>query len=323
MRALVCENGAARLRRDYPIAPRAAGEARIRVVQAGVCATDLQLIAGYKGFSGVLGHEFVGVVEEADNARWIGQRVVGGINRACGQCAPCRRGDITHCAQRDVLGILGRDGAFADSCLLPEANLHAVPDGVSDDQAVFAEPLAAALAITDQHPIAPGERVTVIGDGRLGLLIVQVLALTGCDLTLVGRHAEKLALGEQWGARAGLASEPPVARSQDVVVACSGEASGLALAQSLVRPRGRIILKTTSAAQQGAAELDLNALVVDEVTLCGSRCGPMDAAVRLLAQGVIDVAPLISARFSLDQGEAALTAAARKGVLKVVLQMTC
>lgn len=295
---------------DYPEPRPAAGEALVRVRYAGLCHTDREIIAGYKGFAGVLGHEFVGVVTAAEDPAWLGRRVVGDINLGCGACDRCRAGQHNHCGRRRVLGILGKDGAFADLLTLPLANLHPVPDNVADLEAVFAEPLAAALEITAQCHVSPSERVAVVGDGKLGQLAAQVLSLTGCDLTVVGRHADKLALlaGRAAVADAGAATGLP---AFDLVVECSGRPDGLALAQSLVRPRGRIVLKSTYA---GLAATDPTTWVVRELTLVGSRCGPLPAALRLLARRLVDVAPLVSGVWPLAEWEKAFAHRGLKAV---------
>lgn len=302
---------------DYPNPHPAANEALIRVVLAGICNTDLEIMRGYGGFTGVLGHEFVGIVQDAPDPAWIGQRVVGEINCPCGQCPTCRRGDTTHCPTRTTLGIHGRDGVLADLCTLPLANLHRVPDGIRDEQAVFVEPLAAALEITDRVHVRPTERVVVIGDGKLGLLVAQVLRLTGCDLTVIGRHDEKLAILKKLKVQTLAEVAVPSDLDADVVVDCTGHPDGLALARRLVRPRGRLVLKSTF---HGDNQINLSALVVDEVSLIGSRCGPFAPALRLLAHGLVEVEPLIDSVYALDDGLAAMARAASKGVLKVLVR---
>ncbi len=292
------------------------GEALIRTRLAGVCNTDLEIVRGYMGFKGVLGHEFVGVVARADDApEMVGQRVVGEINAYCGQCSTCRRGDPTHCPHRTTLGIDRRDGTMADYFTLPVNLLHPVPPAVPDEWAVFTEPLAAACEITDQVHIRPTDRVVVLGDGKLGLLIAQVLQLTGCNLLSVGRHPEKLAILERRGIRTQIAGEG-VAPGADVVVEATGSAEGFAAARALVRPRGTLVLKSTFHAE---VPLDLSMVVVDEVTLIGSRCGPFPSALRLLDQRLVDVDPLIHETFSLDKGLVAFERAVAPGVLKVLL----
>jgi threonine dehydrogenase-like Zn-dependent dehydrogenase len=302
------------------------GEALVRVRLAGICHTDVELTRGYMAFAGTLGHEFVGEIaalpdgECGESGLAAGQRVVGEINAACGACAACRAGLGRHCPTRTVLGILGRDGTFADYLTLPLANLQAVPASVPDEAAVFVEPLAAALEILDQVPIRPSDRVVVLGDGKLGQLVARALAPTGCALTVVGHHAEKRALL----ARAGIdaVAEPPSERA-DVVVDCTGRAAGFAEAMRLVRPRGTLVLKSTVADARLDAEappLNLAPLVIDEITVVGSRCGLFAPALRALAERRVDVEPLVSAEYPLAAGVAALERAAAPSTLKVLLR---
>ncbi len=315
MRALVFERSL-RLAEGYPRPEPQPGEARVRILLAGICNTDLEIMRGYMGFQGVLGHEFVGVVEAAADPAWVGRRVVGEINCACGVCPTCRAGQPSHCPHRTTVGIAGHDGVLADYVVLPLVNLHAVPSTVSDRQAVFVEPLAAALEIPEQVHIRPGERVVVLGDGKLGLLVAQVLALSGCDLLVIGRHPEKLALLVRRGIVTQLASEPAPALA-DVVIDCTGQPEGYAQARQLVRPRGRLVLKSTF---HGQVAVDLTMLVVDEITLVGSRCGPFAPALRLLAQGLVDVEALIDGEYPLERGIDAFARAATRGVLKVLVR---
>jgi len=317
MRALVCEHG---LRYDstYPEPALPAGEVLVRVRLAGICNTDVELVRGYLGFRGVLGHEFVGEVVQAPDSAWLNRRVVGDINAACYACETCRAGRHTHCPHRTTLGILRRDGAFADYLRLPLANLYPVPDSVSDEQAVFAEPLAAACEILEQVTIHPTDRVVVLGDGKLGLLVAAVLRLTGADLRLVGRHPDKLAIAAMWGVAAQNGADDLPAGWADVVVECTGNPTGFALARTLLRPRGALVLKST---YHGDLSVDMSALVVDEITLVGSRCGPFAPALRLLESGLVDPTPLISARYALADGEAAFMRAVGPGVLKVLLKL--
>jgi len=307
------------LRGDYPEPEPPPGEALVRVRLAGVCNTDLELVRGYMSFRGVVGHEFVGVVERADAApEWVGRRVVGEINAACGQCETCRANRPTHCPHRTTLGIAGRDGAFAELLCLPVANLHAVPDSVPDEAAVFAEPLAAACEIAQAVHVHPTDRVAVLGDGKLGLLCAQVLQLTGCDLLVLGHHAGALEILGRRGIRTSL--DPGELAAQglfDVVVEATGTPQGFATARKLVRPRGTVVLKST---YHGAVEANLTMVVVDEVTLAGSRCGPFEPALRLLEQGLVQVTPLIQARYRLEQGLAAFERAAQRGALKVLIE---
>jgi len=291
------------------------GEVLVRVRCAGICETDLQLIKGYMGFRGVLGHEFVGVAESGTLA---GRRVVGEINCACRRCETCRRGLPTHCPNRTVLGILNHDGAFADLIAVPERNLHAVPDSLPDEVAVFTEPLAAAFQIPARIRIQSSDRIVLLGDGRLGNLCAQVLARLSDHVLVVGKHPEKLGLLTAMGIRTALLSEPLEERAADVVVDCTGSPSGIPTALRLVRPRGTIVLKTTVAGEQ---TLGWAPFVIDEVTLVGSRCGPFDRALDALEAGHIHVRPLISERFALGMGIEALARAQTKPVLKVLLDV--
>jgi threonine dehydrogenase-like Zn-dependent dehydrogenase len=316
MRALWLEDRRLRLIEDAPLPEPPPGEARIRVLRAGVCNTDLELVKGYYPFTGVPGHEFVGRVDAAPDAPgWTGRRVVGEINAACGACPTCRAGRRSHCPTRTVLGIVGRHGAFTECLTLPLVNLHAVPDDLADDVAVFTEPLAAALQVQEQVTIRAGDRVAVIGDGKLGQLVAQTLALTGCELRVIGRHQGKLDRLRSRGIAAGLPEGLP-RRTADVVVECTGNADGFALARGAVRPRGTIVLKST---YYGQTTVDFSSLVVDEVTLVGSRCGPFARALELLASGTIDVSGLVEARYPLADAVAAFEHAGRRGVLKVLV----
>ena len=317
MRGLWLEEQALRLREDLPAPEPPAGEARVRVLLAGICNTDLELVRGYYPFTGVPGHEFVGVVEAAPGAeQWQGRRVVGEINASCGRCAACAAGRRTHCERRTVLGIVDRNGAFAEYLTLPFENLHEVPSHIPDDQAVFTEPLAAALEIQEQVEIGPADRVVVIGDGKLGNLVAQTLALTGCALTVIGRHPGKLALLAHRGI-ATASADAIAPRQADVVVECTGNPDGLELARSAVRPRGTIVLKST---YRGRTSLDISRIVVDEITLVGSRCGPFAPALALLADRRVDVGPLVHARFPLGEAMFAFEEAARPSVLKVLVE---
>lgn len=309
------------LRSDYPIPAPPPGESLIRILKSGICNTDLELMRGYMGFQGVLGHEFVGIVERSDDLALIGQRVVGEINAACHACATCAAGNPTHCPNRTTLGIDRRDGVHADYTTLPTCNLLLVPHKVTNDQALFTEPLAAACEILEQVHIPTTARVVVIGDGKLGLLVAQVLALTGCNLHVIGRHEEKLEIL----ARRGIVTERVVRDKEsqlptnwaDIVVECTGNRAGFNTARRLVRPRGSLVLKST---YHGLLEVNMSMIVVDEIQLIGSRCGPFAPALRLLQMGLVDVSSLIHAHYALDDGLAAFEHAARKGSLKVVLE---
>jgi threonine dehydrogenase-like Zn-dependent dehydrogenase len=315
MLALTLDKAATLAERPAPVPPQ--GEALVRVTVAGVCKTDLELMQGYMGFRGVPGHEFVGVVEECANEHLRGKRVAGEINCVCHACAWCERGMPHHCANRTVLGIQGRDGAFAEYLTLPEENLHLVPAGVPDDAAVFTEPVAAAFRILEQVDIAPEHRVVVLGDGKLGLLIAQVLRLHAPGLVCVGRHEAKLALLDALGIRTAHADEP-LDPGADVVVDATGSAEGFNRALELVRPEGTLVLKTTVAA---GAELNLALPVINEVTIVGSRCGPFRPALEALALGNVSVRPMVTARYPLAEAEEALRRAQDRGVLKVLIDM--
>ncbi len=306
-----------RLVTDHPAPRREPGEALIGMRVAGVCDTDLELARGYMGYRGVLGHEFVGTVLEADNERWRGRRVVADINAGCGECEDCRERDGHHCARRSVLGILARDGALAEQLAMPERCLVEVPDGVSDEQAVFAEPLAAALHVLDE--LAPGTGpVVVLGDGKLGTLIALGLRGADVEVVVVGHHREKLELSARAGARTFLESElGEELAGVPMVVEATGSAGGLSRALSLARPRGTVVVKTTVA---GPIEVDLSPVVINELRLVGSRCGDMRRAIELLAQGRVDPAPLVAARYPLSEADRALARAAERGTLKVLVE---
>ncbi len=315
MRALLYD-GQLRLVNDYAQPSPPPGEALLRMTLVGICNTDLEITRGYMGFHGVLGHEFVGVVERCEDPAMVGRRVVGEINCYCGTCPTCLAGNPTHCPQRTTLGIWGRDGAMADYCVLPTRNLHLVPDSMSDEQAVFTEPLAAALEILEQVHVRPTQRVVVLGDGKLGLLVAQVMRLTGCDLVAVGRHAAKLSILERQGIPTHLAAADMDIKA-DVVVDCTGQPAGFVSARAMVKPRGTLVLKSTF---KGQSEVNLTSIVVDEVNLIGSRCGPFAPALRLLAMKLVDVESLIAATYPLDEGLPAFEHARAKGTLKVLLR---
>ncbi|MCA1555849.1 MAG: alcohol dehydrogenase catalytic domain-containing protein, partial [Acidobacteria bacterium] len=298
------------------------GEAVVRVTLAGVCNTDLEIVRGYAGFAGTLGHEFVGVVESAADApALVGRRVVGEINAGCGRCGLCAGGDARHCPQRTVLGIVGRDGAFAEYLRLPVVNLLIVPDEIEDARAVFAEPLGAACGIMERVEIHNNTRVAVIGDGKLGLLCAQaVKAQTGAGVTLIGKHENKLAIARACGIETVLVDElhqDSPSGAFDVVVEASGAGGGFALAIELTRPRGTLVLKSTF---HGATEIDAARIVVDEISIVGSRCGRFAPALELLARDAVDVSSLITDEFALVDGVRAMQRATENGVLKVLLR---
>ena len=299
--------------------PRAAGEAIVRVTLSGVCNTDLEIARGYAGFAGTLGHEFVGVVEDAPGAPHLaGRRVVGEINAGCGACELCAGGDARHCPRRTVLGIVGRDGAHAEYLQLPTINLLPVPHEVPDERAVFAEPLAAACGITERAAVTPETRVAVVGDGKLGLLCAQALAAAGAPVTLVGKHPEKLRVAARRGVETVILDKTnDLARAFDVAVEASGAASGFALALDLLRPRGTLVLKSTF---HGVTEINAARVVVDEISVVGSRCGRFAPALELLRRDAVDVENLIGAEYRLAGGVRAMARAAEPGVLKVLLR---
>ena len=315
MRAIVLDGN--RVALDVHRAPAAPlpGEVIVRVLRAGVCETDLQLIRGYMGFTGVIGHEFVGVAAEGPYA---GRRVVGEINCSCGQCPTCLEGRTTHCPQRTTIGIMNHDGAFADYVAIPQRNLHLVPDSMPTDVAVFVEPVAAACRIPEQVDLNRTDRVVVLGDGRLGNLCAQILAGI-CDAVLVvGKHPEKLSLVDALGIETTELPRLPDDHSFDVVVDCTGSDTGLPTALRLVRPRGTVVLKTTVA---GGQQMPWAPIVIDEVTIVGSRCGPFDRALEALDKEAVSVLPMISKRFDLSRGVEALAAAGDRGVLKVLIDV--
>ncbi len=327
MRGLIFDGSKPRFTTDLPEPQPARGEALIRPTRMGVCSTDLEICKGYMGFTGVLGHEFVGIVEAVGgkaDAAWVGKRVVGNINCVCGKCDMCRGGVSEHCRHRTVLGIAGRDGCFAERFTLPVRNLLEVPQALDDDRAVFTEPVAAAYQITRQLTIEGRPFVTILGDGRLGLLCAQVLSKLNATVRLVGKHEAKLELCARWKIKHRLLSDVGLRADQDIVVDCTGSPDGLRTAMRMVRPRGKIVLKTTVAptASSKGEPVDLAPLVVNEIQLIGSRCGPMPEALYALAAEQIDVLPLISRRFKLDKAHDALKLAAAKqpDVVKVLIE---
>lgn len=315
MQALYWDGQSLRLDASYPTPKVADHTALIRVCLAGICSTDLQIFKGCMGFQGVPGHEFVGVVSEGP-AELVGKRVVGEINFACGRCKLCARDLTRHCPNRRVMGILGANGTFAEYVAVPVANLHLVPDGVADEEAVFTEPLAAAFEILEQIQLKPTDEVVVLGDGKLGLLCAQVLRLTGARVSAVGKHESKLALLKKLGICALLLSDwkPQLA---DVVVEATGSTSGLKMALDLVRPRGTLILKSTVAQEHA---LNLAPLVINEVTVIGSRCGLFPPALEALAQKSVSVRPLIEKVYPLAEGVEAVAHAGRAGARKILLR---
>ncbi len=318
MIAVHLEDGRVEVRRQsMPRVPK--GFARIRMLAAGICSTDLELQRGYYGFRGTPGHEFVGEVvdvNEADSA-WIGQRVAGEINLACGDCEWCRQGLARHCPTRTVLGIVKHPGAFREFLTLPIRNLRRIPKSIPTEHAVFIEPVAAACEILDQVKIAKGERVAVLGDGKLGLLIAQVLHAHGAEVLLLGRHRDKLRIAKQAGVSTEMIQAKMPERSFPLVVDATGSARGLQAAIAMTVPRGTVIMKSTV---HGLVPIDTAPAIVNEVTLVGSRCGRFEPAIRLLASGKVRVGAMISEEFPLDRAPEAFACAAAKGMLKVLLR---
>lgn len=309
-------DGALQLVADTTVPKATDDSAVLHIKCAGICNTDLEILKGYMGFTGTLGHEFVGEVVEGDDDL-IGKRMVGEINVACGHCELCQKGVPSQCLYRTTVGIDRHPGAFAEYLRLPVANLHHVPDNVSDEQAVFVEPLAAALQITEAIHIAPRHHIGVIGVGKLGALACQVLKLTGANVTGIVRRDKQAELLHQWDIpSASLDDLEP--NTFDVIVDCTGNQSGFEAALDLVKPRGTVVLKSTYAELPQA---NLTRVVVDEINVVGSRCGPFNAAIRLLERGLIDVESLIEARYPLDEYEAAFEHAGRRGALKVLLDI--
>ncbi len=302
--------------------PMPGAEALVRVLQTGICNTDLEITRGYHAFHGILGHEFVGRVERSPDPQWVGKRVVGEINCVCHRCDLCRRGLEHHCRNRTVLGIVGRSGALAEYLTLPVENLRAVPDEISDDEAVFVEPLAAACEILDQIRLDSGDRLCVMGDGKLAQLIVQTLLRESPQVTVIGRHESKLEWMRRWGAQTqnlskGGGEVRTMAGSFDVVVEATGNADGFRQALMLVRPRGILVMKST---YHGELSFDAAPLVVNEIQVFGSRCGPFPKAIEKLRRREIQVTPLISDRFAMSEGVAAFKRAQEPGILKVLVQ---
>ncbi len=314
MNALWLEDNKISVRDVSP--PCKPNEALIKIRKAGICSTDLELVKGYYPYTGVLGHEFVGDVIEARDASWIGKRVVGEINVVCQRCEQCLNGRPTHCENRTVLGIVNRDGVFASFTNLPITNLHVVPDSISDEMAVFTEPLAAALEIQDQIQVKPTDRVLLIGAGRLGQLIAQTLALTGCGLRVVARHAHQQSLLKNRGIKV-ITEEEIEPWRWDIVVEATGSPSGFSLARRAIRPRGTLVLKST---YKGEMSANFSSMVVDEIKLVGSRCGPFEPALRLMESRQVDPTVLIAQEFQLQDGLKAFEHAAQTGMLKVLIE---
>ena len=316
MLAVHLENGRVEVR-DEPRPHRPAGFALIRLLCGGICNTDLELQRGYYGFAGTPGHEFVGEVVEAESPAWVGRRVVGEINLACGGCDWCRRGLGRHCPGRTVLGIVNHPGAFREYLTLPEGNLHALPDALPTERAVFVEPLAAACEILDQVALPCAAEIAVLGDGKLGLLIALVLNAHGHRVHQFGRHAEKLHIARRAGVATEAAGSALPDMAYDWVVEATGSPEGLRQAVRMTRPRGTVILKST---MHGVVGVDTAPVIVNEITLVGSRCGRFEPALHLLNHNLIPVEEMISEQFPLADATRAFETAARKDVLKVLLR---
>ncbi|HAV43574.1 TPA: alcohol dehydrogenase [bacterium] len=302
---------------NYPTPKPGPDEALIKVRLAGICNTDLEITRGYRDFKGVLGHEFVGEVKECKQEDLIGKRVVGETNCSCAQCQYCQQGLRSHCLNRSVLGIRNRDGAFGEYLTLPIENLHPIPDEISDEEAVFVEPLAASCRILEQIQIRESDEVVVLGDGKLGLLVAQVISLNGCCLKVVGRYESKLEILKKRGIETFLVAGANDIKA-NIVIDCTGTTSGFEMATRMIKPMGKIVLKSTVAAKY---HIDLSPLVVDEITLIGSRCGPFASAIRLLRNREVEVRSLISTAYPLEEGFTAFEEASAKGALKVLLSI--
>jgi threonine dehydrogenase-like Zn-dependent dehydrogenase len=333
MRAL-CFDKELKLMPVFPMPPKKTGEALVKVLLAGICGTDIEVINGYRNFHGILGHEFVGIVQDANDQKLIGKRVVSEINIGCGECPLCRKGIKEHCKKRKVIGIEGHDGCFADYIAVPEANLHIIPDDIGNDKALFIEPLAAAFSIVNGTWIKPTDRVAVIGDGTIGILSAQVIKITGADVCVIGKHKKKLSILEWMGidtftflgqdekgvhVRSSNGAEKCMPSHHfDVVVECSGSPRGIDMARFLVVPRGTIVIKTTV---KDGVSLDLTFAVIHEVHVVGSRCGPFQPAIRALRKGLVEVRPLITGRFPFEDWQGAMQMIKKPDSLKVVFEI--
>lgn len=316
MRVLLFDGTAVKFRQFHPEPTPAPDEAIVRVDMAGVCHTDIQISRGYLGFKGVIGHEFVGTVTKCADRKWVGKRVVGEINCICGKCDMCQSGLSQHCRMRTVVGSQGRDGCFADYVQVPVRNLHLVQASLSIEEAVFVEPLAAALQIQLQCPLDSRSKVTILGDGPLGQLCAMAIQRQQCKLTLIGRHAAKLAVADRRGIRTALDQETTPKKDQDVVIDCTGRPGGFARALQFVRPRGTVVLKTTLAQE---SHVHLAAVVIDEITILGSRCGPFREALALLESKQLDTTGLISRRIKIEQAEEVFQSPMPSESLKVLV----
>ena len=312
MRGVYCDGKSIRLRSDLADPVATEGEVILKVRRVGICDTDLQLARGYMGFRGILGHEFIG--ETID-----GTRVTAEINNPCCRCETCLSGRTHHCPSRTVLGILGHDGAMADRVTVPALNIHAIPEVIEDRRAIFIEPLAAAFRIVEQIRLGPGVRMAIVGDGKLGLLCTWAARASGAEITLVGKHPDKLDLAGKGVSTVRLEDASKLGRPFDVVADCTGSPSGLPTALGLVRPLGTVVLKTTVA---GDYAINLAPIVIDEVTIVGSRCGPFPRAIAALASGEVDPTPLLGLEFPIDRAEEAFASASARGARKITLTVS-
>ena len=317
MKALWYDGRQLNLRTGLDVPRPKKGESLVCVKTAGICATDLEITRGYMGFTGIPGHEFAGIVTGPHSSPFFGKRVTGEINLPCRKCGYCKQGLTNHCPKRSVLGILKKNGAFAEYVTLPDKNLHELPGSVTDEEAVFIEPLAAAFEIMDQVSIKKAARACVLGDGRLGLLVSLALKLSGANIVTIGRHADKLKILRTNGIKTVL-TDKTVNEKFDVVIDCTGSAVASAIALSLVKPKGTLVIKSTVA---GARSLDLNKIVIDEITVIGSRCGPFKPAINAIKDRKIDVTPLIDSVYPLKDGIKAFKRAGQKGALKVIVHL--
>ncbi|MBI4595419.1 MAG: alcohol dehydrogenase catalytic domain-containing protein [Candidatus Tectomicrobia bacterium] len=319
MKALIFD-GKLTLNSRYPLPKRELDEALVRVKLSGICRTDLEILKGYMDFKGVLGHEFVGEVVESPRQELMGTRVVGEINCPCFKCPTCLSGRVKHCPSRSVLGISSRDGAFAQYLSLPIGNLHIVPTEITDEEAVFVEPLAACYEILEQVHFQPGQSIAVMGDGKLGLLVCQVLRLTGCQVKLIGKHTENLSLALSWGIDTVIREQIMTGEEKfDFVVDCTGKAEGFRESLNLTKPGGTLILKSTAFQSE---PINLAPLVINEIQVVGSRCGPFAPALMALKEKLIHVRALINSVFTLDEGLEAFQKASKPGIMKVLIQTT-
>lgn len=316
MKAIIFENNELKYVEDYPMPTPKAGEVLIKTKMVGICNTDYEITKGYMGYSGVLGHEFTGIVESEGQLK--GKRVVGEINCGCNTCKLCAQGLQRHCFNRQTLGIWQKDGCFSEYFTLPEENLVEIPDDVSDEEAVFVEPIAAAMEILEQLHIKPCDKVALLGDGKLGLCIALVLNAHNIDLTHIGKHQEKLDISKKAGVNTLLLRDLKPEKSYDIVIEATGSVGGFETSLSITKPRGVLVLKSTIAAKEG---LNLAPVVIDEITVLGSRCGQFKPAMRLLERKAIDIKPLISCIMPFDKAVEGFEKNKDKEVLKVLLQL--